>query len=101
MKVQFSTRVLSLLAFALLAAPLQSWAQCAMCAATVESNQKAGQGGIGTSLNTGILYLMILPYIMFSIIAYFWYKNAKRQKTEAQKRAQARARVKAAQVALN
>ena len=73
----------------------EALAQCAMCAATVESNQKAGQNSIATSLNTGIFYLMILPYIIFGTIAFFWYRNAKKQKAEALARNAARARARA------
>jgi Flp pilus assembly protein TadG len=80
----------------LMAIPMaDALAQCAMCAATVESNQKAGQQSIATSLNTGIFYLMILPYIIFGTIAFFWYKNAKKQKAAAAARAAARAKARA------
>jgi len=52
-------------------------AQCAMCKATIEANQtNAGKYGVG--LNTGILYLMSIPYIAAMIIGYFWYRNAKK-----------------------
>ena len=85
-----------LLALVFLLPAVQGWAQCAMCAATVESNQKAGQASIATSLNTGILYMMIVPYILFGTIAFFWYKNAKKQKAVAAAKAEARARAKAA-----
>jgi hypothetical protein len=29
-------------------------------------------------LNFGILYLFITPYLLFGIIAYFWYRASKR-----------------------
>ena len=51
-------------------------AQCAMCKAVLESNQKDG-GGIGAGLNTGILYLMAVPYIFLILGAAFWYYNKK------------------------
>lgn len=52
-------------------------AQCAMCKATIEANQtNAGKYGVG--LNTGILYLMSIPYIAAMVIGYFWYRNARR-----------------------
>jgi len=31
-------------------------------------------------LNSGILYLMCIPYIMAGIIAYNWYKNSKKER---------------------
>jgi len=55
---------------------LQSLAQCAMCKAVIESNQKGG-GGVGAGLNDGILYLMAMPYAMVFIGLYFWRKNRK------------------------
>jgi len=55
----------------------ESMAQCAMCKATIEANQtNAGKYGVG--LNTGILYLMSVPYIAAMVIGYFWYRNARR-----------------------
>lgn len=53
--------------------------QCAMCKATIEANQ-VNQGKYGVSLNSGILYLMVVPYIAFLVLGYFWYKNAKARK---------------------
>lgn len=55
-------------------------AQCAMCKATVEANQ-ANQQKYGIGLNTGILYLMSVPYLAAAVIGYFWYKNAKAKKS--------------------
>jgi hypothetical protein len=41
-------------------------AQCAMCRATAEQ-ASAENGGIAEGLNTGIVYLMFLPYLLFLI----------------------------------
>ncbi len=49
-------------------------AQCAMCKTSVESDLNNG-GSIGNELNTGILYLMILPYIILMLGAYFFFKK--------------------------
>jgi len=60
-------------------------AQCAMCKSSIESNQKEQvfrAKARAEGLNTGILYLMVLPYIMFGVIGYFWYKNSKRDRDE-------------------
>jgi len=59
-------------------------AQCAMCRATVESNVSTGQG-VGKGLNTGILYLMVIPYILIGALGYFWYVSSKKE-TEKQNR---------------
>ncbi len=41
-------------------------AQCAMCKAVAESgSEQDGMRSVGEQLNTGILYLMIIPYIIF------------------------------------
>ncbi|WP_448518279.1 hypothetical protein [Rhodoflexus sp.] len=55
-------------------------AQCAMCRATVENNISTGANRIGSGLNTGILYLMSIPYVLFLGIAYFWYRHSKEQR---------------------
>jgi len=55
---------------------LDVFAQCAMCKATIEANA-ANQSKYGVGLNTGILYLMCIPYIAASVLGYLWYKNAK------------------------
>lgn len=59
-------------------------AQCAMCRATVENNVNNGNTTFGAGLNTGILYLMSVPYVLFSIIGWLWYKNS-RKKNAAKK----------------
>ena len=67
----------TLLVLGLLVVPVAARAQCAMCKATIEANQtNAGKYGVG--LNTGILYLMSIPYLAAMVIGYFWYKNARK-----------------------
>ena len=58
-------------------------AQCSMCAATVEANGKEQGGGFAAGLNTGILYLMVVPYILFSVVGFIWYRSAKKRKLDA------------------
>ena len=53
-----------------------SIAQCAMCKAVVEG----GQQNIAEGVNNGITYLMIFPYIIVGVLAYFLYKHKKKQK---------------------
>lgn len=48
------------------------WAQCAMCKATAENAQ---EGSLTSGLNGGILYLMLIPYLLFFVIGYYIYKN--------------------------
>lgn len=59
----------------------ESNAQCAMCKATIESNQDLV--GRANGINMGILYLMCIPYIIGGVIAYFWYKNSRNEKNIA------------------
>ena len=49
-------------------------AQCAMCKATIESNEE----GIGGGINNGILYMMAIPYLLICGVGYFIYKNYKK-----------------------
>lgn len=54
-------------------------AQCSMCKATVESNIKNNNSFIGKGLNTGILYLMSIPYLLggVGLGIYLWNKKKK------------------------
>lgn len=58
------------------------FAQCAMCRASVESNISTGKGTIGSGLNTGILYLMALPYLALGAVAYAWFVQYKKNKSK-------------------
>ena len=51
-------------------------AQCAMCKAVVES----GNASEAEGLNTGILYLMVFPYILVGTLLYFIVKYRRRNK---------------------
>jgi hypothetical protein len=53
-------------------------AQCAMCKATVESNSKTSNKAIGKGLNTGIIYLMVIPYITIGVVGFLWYRNSRK-----------------------
>jgi hypothetical protein len=55
-------------------------AQCAMCRATVENNANNGDTKLAAGLNSGILYLMSVPYIMLSVIGYLWYSRSRKSK---------------------
>jgi hypothetical protein len=64
-----------------MSAPVVVNAQCAMCKATLESNAQNDKSKIGAGLNTGILYLMVIPYLIFGTLGYLWYKNSKKPKS--------------------
>jgi hypothetical protein len=52
-------------------------AQCPMCKMGAESNLKNG-GTAGSGLNTGILYMLAMPYLLVVTIGFVWYKNRKK-----------------------
>ena len=51
-------------------------AQCAMCKAVVESGDVSQAEG----LNSGILYLMIFPYLLVGVLFYFIVKSRRKKK---------------------
>jgi hypothetical protein len=51
--------------------------QCAMCRSTLENNYSNGNPGIGAGINTGILYLLVMPYLAVLILGYFWFKSSR------------------------
>ncbi|HMT76459.1 MAG: hypothetical protein KBF75_11345 [Saprospiraceae bacterium] len=53
-------------------------AQCPMCRMAAESNLKNG-GSAGKGLNAGILYMLVVPYLVVGTIGFIWWKNHKRQ----------------------
>ncbi len=64
-------------AFIILALPEMADAQCAMCKATAESNQHAkGEQHFGANLNSAILYLMAVPYIVLTFLAFLFFKKS-------------------------
>jgi hypothetical protein len=62
-------------------------AQCAMCRSTLENNFSNGNPGIAAGINTGILYLLIMPYLAVMLLGYFWYKSSKNARKEFSRRA--------------
>lgn len=50
-------------------------AQCAMCRSTLENNFSNGDPGIAAGINTGILYLLVLPYLAIAVLGILWYKT--------------------------
>ncbi len=57
---------------------MDAFGQCAMCKAAVEANLEAGDD-IGSGLNSGILYLMSMPYIAVFSFALFYYLQKRRK----------------------
>jgi len=61
-------------------------AQCAMCRTQLENNVSNGNPGIAAGINTGILYLLAMPYLAVIILGYFWYKSSKKGEQKFVKR---------------
>ena len=57
---------------------IESFAQCAMCRATLENNVSNGNIGIAAGINFGILYLLAMPYLIVMVLGYFWYKSSRK-----------------------
>lgn len=55
-------------------------AQCSMCRRVAESNMEAGEVK-GRGLNTGILYLMSVPYLMAGVAGFMWWRKKQVAKT--------------------
>ncbi|WP_219223990.1 hypothetical protein [Pedobacter antarcticus] len=49
-------------------------AQCAMCSISAEQGTKNGNTQ-GKGLNSGIVYLLVIPYILIAGMGVLWYKK--------------------------
>ena len=71
------TRLITLIAFIIiLVGPSQIFAQCAMCTKTAaQLGEKPAQG-----MNSGIVYLMLTPFLVMGYIGYRWYRSQEKAK---------------------
>lgn len=83
-------RVFAITLSFLLLAIGNTFAQCAMCRSTLENNFSNGNPGVGAGINTGILYLLVLPYLAVMILGYFWFKSSRNAQQELSRRASSR-----------
>jgi len=58
----------------IVAVSIPAEAQCAMCRAVLESEE--GQG-TAKGINNGIVYLMVIPYVLIGGLGLFIYKKLK------------------------
>jgi H+/Cl- antiporter ClcA len=74
----------SVFVFLFVSSVIVSFGQCAMCKATLET--KVGDAdyvGVGAGINAGVLYLMVVPYLLLVLIVLmFRYKKKQAQKAE-------------------
>jgi hypothetical protein len=68
-------RKLLLSLFFFIAVAVNASAQCAMCRSTLENNFSNGDPGIAAGINSGIIFLLILPYLAVVVIGLLWYKS--------------------------
>jgi hypothetical protein len=76
-------RITTLLAFAWIFVMVNTGnvqAQCAMCKASVETNVNVDGIGFAAKLNTGILYLFVMPYLLAIVIGVMWYRKSREQR---------------------
>jgi hypothetical protein len=59
--------------------PMNAAAQCPMCKMAAETNMQGG-GTAGNGLNAGILYMLIMPYLLVGVIGYVWWRNKNKAK---------------------
>ncbi|NQX82677.1 MAG: hypothetical protein HRT66_11890 [Flavobacteriaceae bacterium] len=53
-----------------------SYSQCVMCKAVIEK----GDADIAEGVNSGIMYLMVFPYLSIALLIYFLVKYMKKNK---------------------
>ena len=67
--------ILIVLLLLLLVINTEAIAQCAMCKAAATSNIEGETNNVGKGLNTGILYLMAIPYLILGTLFFFFFKK--------------------------
>lgn len=73
--------ILLFLLFQLLLVQLSATAQCALCTKTAQQlGEKPAQG-----MNSGILYLMVMPFAIVGFIGFRWWKNNKAVEEDEQR----------------
>jgi len=79
MKNKFSKSIVLLsLFFALNLGSVKVQAQCPMCKISAATNLRAG-GTAGKGLNTGILYMFAMPYLMVGLLGFIWWRNKRKE----------------------
>lgn len=71
--------ILLLMAYGL--QPMALQAQCAMCRASLESTGDVTQA---EAVNNGIIYLMVIPYILVGLVGFYIYKMFVAKKKQQQ-----------------
>lgn len=77
MYTKLKFKILSVIVFSVL--PFFATAQCAMCRASLESEGNAVKS---EAVNDGIVYLMVIPYVLVGIVGYLIYRMYSNKSTE-------------------
>lgn len=67
--------IIGLTAFALMASFTGAFSQCAMCKAVAEESISENGYGLAMGLNTGILFIMSIPYILLTLVVLVFYRK--------------------------
>ncbi len=62
----------------------QVWAQCATCKSAAATKDEAGNLVVGQGINTGVLYLLAMPFIIGGVIGFIWWKYKKEWKSHTE-----------------
>ena len=82
-KDSFFYKVTVLTAFLFFFAVISTQAQCPMCRMAAESNLNDG-GTMAAGLNKGIIYLLLIPYLLVSSIGFLWWRNQRKIQQQEQ-----------------
>jgi hypothetical protein len=55
---------------------LSSYSQCAMCRAALSGDENKAQAA---AVNDGIVYLMVIPYVLVGALGYYIYRMKKKK----------------------
>ena len=70
----FRAKVICVLVFFLI--PFMAQAQCAMCRAALQGEGNQSQAA---AVNDGIIYLMIIPYLLVAGVGFYVYQTRKKR----------------------
>ncbi len=71
--------VLCMISFLLMVSAIPASSQCSMCRRVAETNYENHSNKVGKSLNSGILYLLAIPYLLGAVGVVFWWKNRNKE----------------------
>ncbi|MBX7243824.1 MAG: hypothetical protein K1X92_18935 [Bacteroidia bacterium] len=59
---------------------VSAFSQCPMCKMVAQSAQR--ESGKGLTLNDGIAYLFVIPYLAIFVVGFLWYRRSKKLQKE-------------------